>query len=669
MRIRLSYILLSIFIATPSLFLKAQQYRMPESTYNTTWQQNAFSDNWYVSFGGGAQILLSEDDSKGDFGSRLTFAPSLTVGKYFSPIFGVRINATGGSLHGFNDGLDGTYRRWSRNFGSYQGGGYAGMPGYPDNAGPAFMSWDPSWLGRGPEFMKDIANDKIENNIPIGNWYWVPGHEGKVYMQHVRYMAINFNGQINLTELFKKYIPERRFGFSLFGGPTLFHVFSHAGTRPYNYYGINIGMNAKIKMNDFADFFAEASGNLYPDDFDGHIGGSNTGDIVMQLTAGISCKIGKQYWERCDHADYGLIARLNDEINRLRNKPCCPLIEPKPPVPNLRVTYIQPEEEKIKKREISGEAFVIFPVGRTELNPTLGNNSAELGKVTKSIDYVSEEKDITIDQIYITGYASPEGNEQSNFHLSEGRSRALTDYIRIMYNLDPNLFIVRSNGENWDGLVDILDRTSLTEQEKFDVKNIITNTYNVATRKSRLQSYQGGKVYRYLLNEIYPSLRRTDYKIEFTVPQFTVERGRELINTKSEMLSQYEMYQVANSYPKGSPEFIRSLETALVRYPNDPVANINAAAIALERNELDRAATYLEKVKTDPRALNDLAVLYMLQGKTEDATTYFKLAVENGDEKAAQNLKEMNGISDKMLKYKEDMQEYLEALERSKTGK
>ncbi len=658
MNIRLSIVLLSLLATIPTAF-KAQQYKVPESTYNTTWQQNAFNDNWYISFGAGAQVIMAEDDSKASLGSRVTFAPSLTIGKYFSPIFGLRTNFTGGSLHGFNDGQDGVYRKWTKNNSSYMGNGYNGLAGYPKQIGAPFFTVDPSWAYRGWD-----VNDKMmfaENKN--GGYQWIPGKNGELYMQHVRYAAVNLNAVINFTELFKQYVPDRSFDLSAFGGPTLFQVFSHMGNRGYAYFGMNLGLNAKIRMNDFTDFFMEGNFTVYPDDFDGHIGGSG-GDIVTQLTAGVSCKIGKQYWERCDHADYSLIARLNDEINKLRNKPCCPLIEPVKPLPSLSITYIRPEEEKVKKREISGEAFVIFPVGRIELNPSLGNNIYELSKITKSIDFLNEESDINIDQIYITGYASPEGNEQSNYRLSEGRSRSLTEYVRTMYNLSPNLFQVRSNGENWDGLLEKLDNTSLSEQEKMDVKNIITSNYNIVTRKSRLQAYQGGRVYRYLLNDVYPGLRRTDYKIEFTVPQFTVERGRQLINTKPTMLSQFEIYQIANSYPKGSPEFVRAIEIGLTIYPNDPISIINAAAVALERDELERAATYLEKVKTDTRALNNLGVLYMLQGKTQDATVYFRLAVENGDERAAQNLKEINGISDKMRKYNEDMQKYLEALEK-----
>jgi len=661
MNIKLTTILLLIFVASSSVLLRGQGN---QNAYTTTWQKNAFGDNWFVSFGSGAQLLMGEDDSKGSFTSRITYAPSLTVGKYFSPLFGLRVNMTGGSLHGFNDGLNGTYSKWNKNGDGYIGHGYAGTPGYPKEGNSAFHTWDPSWNYRGWELGREIGYDQ-----QYGEYFWIPGHPGNggaVYMQHVRYMAVSANAMIDLVTLFRGYNPRHVFNITPFAGPTIFYTFAHQGNDGYLNFGLNAGLNARFKLNQYIDFFLEGSAFLYPDDFDGHQGGQR-GDIVVQGVGGISFKLGKQYWERCDHADYDLIARLNDEINRLRNKPCCPLIEPKKPIPDLLASYILPARETVKKREISDEAYLIFQVNKTELRQDLGNNISELAKITKSIDFVREESDVTVDRIFITGYASPEGNEQGNIRLSEGRSKAVKDYVRILYRFDENLFSVRSNGENWDGLVKALEKTSLTEQEKLDITDIITMTSNVSTRKSRLQSYKGGRPYQYLLKEIYPGLRRTDYKIEFTVPEFTVERGKQLINTKPQMLSQYEMYQIAHSYPKGSPEFARALETALTLYPNDPVANVNASAIALERNELERAASYLESRKSDPQVFNNLGILYALQGKEQEAVMYFKLAVENGSEEAAKNLEVMAGFQEKLDQYNDEMEQYLELLEQVRT--
>jgi outer membrane protein OmpA-like peptidoglycan-associated protein len=657
MNIKLISILLFIFIASSTLLSQAQNNYGNESAYNTTWQKNAFGDNWYISFGSGAQILMSEDDSKADFTSRLTYAPTITIGKYFSPLFGLRLNFTGGSLHGFNDGVNGLYSKWTKNGSGYIGDGYAGTPGYPAKMGVEFLTWDPVWNYKGYELGREISQ------APDGSYFWVPGHaRGDLYMQHVRYAAVSANAMLDVVTLFGGYNPRRVFNITPFVGPTLYYVFAHHGQDSQVNLGFNAGLNARFRLNKYLDFFVEGSGFLMPDDFDGHVGGGKRNDIVVQGVAGVSFKLGKQYWERCDHADYDLIARLNDEINRLRNKPCCPLIEPVRPVPDLFATYITPEEEKIKRREISDEAYLIFQVNRTELRQDLGNNMSELTKITKSIDFVKEEPDVDVDRIFITGFASPEGTEQGNIRLSEGRSKAVKDYVKVLYRFEESMFVVRSNGENWDGLAKALERTTLSEQEKLDIADIISIS-NVTTRKSRLKAYKGGRPYQYLLSEIYPSLRRTDYKIEYTVPQFSLERGKQLIGTKPQMLSQYEMYQIANSYPQGSPEFARALETAVSLYPNDLTANINAAAVALKRNELERAASYLEKFKSDPKAYNNLAILYALQGKEQEARMYFKLALENGDPKAADNLEKMNGFQDVLDKYNEEMEQYLQMLE------
>lgn len=43
------------------------------------------------------------------------------------------------------------------------------------------------------------------------------------------------------------------------------------------------------------------------------------------------------------------------------------------------------------------------------------------------------------------------------------------------------------------------------------------------------------------------------------------------------------MYLVANSYPKGGDDFIKVFDIAVRMYPDDEVANLNAAAVALSK--------------------------------------------------------------------------------------
>lgn len=54
------------------------------------------------------------------------------------------------------------------------------------------------------------------------------------------------------------------------------------------------------------------------------------------------------------------------------------------------------------------------------------------------------------------------------------------------------------------------------------------------------------------------------------------------------------MYLVANSYPKGGDDFIKVFDIAVRMYPDDEVANLNAAAVALSKR-LPDARKYLDK--------------------------------------------------------------------------
>ena len=61
---------------------------------------NKFQDNWFISAEGGATVLFSTKDSKLDFGKRIMPAFNLSIGKWFSPIIGVRFSADAKKLKG-----------------------------------------------------------------------------------------------------------------------------------------------------------------------------------------------------------------------------------------------------------------------------------------------------------------------------------------------------------------------------------------------------------------------------------------------------------------------------------------------------------------------------------------------------------------------------------------
>ena len=104
------------------------------------------------------------------------------------------------------------------------------------------------------------------------------------------------------------------------------------------------------------------------------------------------------------------------------------------------------------------------------------------------------------------------------------------------------------------------------------------------------------------------------------------------------------MFVVANTYPKGSQEFIDIFETAVRIYPESEIANMNAATAALSRNDLVSAESYLGRVKPDDYSAeynNTMGTLLLLKGDYEQSEKYLKKAQELGLDVAKSNLEEL----------------------------
>ena len=306
------------------------------------------------------------------------------------------------------------------------------------------------------------------------------------------------------------------------------------------------------------------------------------------------------------------------------------------------VAYIQPTIEVVKNRSEQYEAHLDFPVNKSVILTDFMNNHSELVNIHSMFDKIQNDKNLTVQSISIEGFASPEGPLAFNEQLSKKRAEALKDYLVKKEKAPAKLYKVTFGGENWDGLVKALD--SFEMEYKDEVLNIIKDVPLEKGRETKLMQLRGGVPYRYMLKYIFPSLRVAICKVNYEIKNFNVDEAKEIIKTRPQNLSLNEMFLVANTYPKGSQEFIDVFETAVRMYPKDEIASINAAMAALSRNDLVSAERYLKMVnahKQLPEYSNAMGVLMLLKGDYEHAEEYLKAAAEAGLEAAGQNLEEL----------------------------
>lgn len=300
--------------------------------------------------------------------------------------------------------------------------------------------------------------------------------------------------------------------------------------------------------------------------------------------------------------------------------------------------YVEPDPEPVKERHESGVARLNFHLDKYDIVPSLGNNRAELDSIRRTIDKVRDDADVTITSIELHGYASPDGNYYHNADLARNRIRALYLYLRDMYNLPDGLYRNNTTPEDWEGAIAQARKSDLIKKDV--VLRIMESEMHPDQKEAQLRLKTPAD-YRFLVDNVFPGLRRTEYTVNYDVRNFNLEEARKLINTRPQKLSLKEMYVVANSYERGSEEYKHAYDVAVAMFPNDETANVNAAYVALDGGDLGRAERYLKRAGNTPQAENARGALEVLRGNFDKARPHFQKAADAGLQEAVENLREL----------------------------
>lgn len=324
------------------------------------------------------------------------------------------------------------------------------------------------------------------------------------------------------------------------------------------------------------------------------------------------------------------IASIDSHITDFYLKPFVPLL-----------AFIQPKAEDVKIRDKSGSAFIDFVVNKVYINPNYHNNELELRNIYASIEPILNDKDVSIKLIEIHGFASPEGNFLNNKRLASQRAESLKNHIINKYALSSNLFTVTSTPEDWAGLRKFVNESSLSSKDI--ILSIIDSDIDPDAKEVKIKSSYTEE-YSFLLQNVFPKLRHSDYKIEYEVREYVnPDEIAEMMIKEPRHLSLNELYILANIYTPGSDRFNEVFEVAVSTYPQNKDANLNAANAALMRNDLVSAEKFINKLDmTRAEELNAKASLEALNGNIEAAKSLYKQAAEKGLPQAETNLNNLN---------------------------
>lgn len=371
-----------------------------------------------------------------------------------------------------------------------------------------------------------------------------------------------------------------------------------------------VGLDARWRIYGRWHLGMELSHNFFENHFNGVAAKSNI-DQRTNMKIGITCLLYKMNKEPKQPAT------PIDRSNRL--KKCPPL------------TLMEPDAEDVKARRLEGRAFLDFPVNETVIYPEYRNNANELRRIRASVDSALFDQSVTITRISLHGYASPESPYSNNTRLATGRTEALKNYLIGKYGFDKELFDNTFTPEDWGNLRDFLavvdqrrskgdywydnkeyvempEPPAVVNKYRDELIRVIDMDMDPDEKEILLKQVGRGEPYAWLYKYVYPGLRHTDYIIDYEVKPYSVKDGSKLIYSHPEALSMREMYLVAVQYEECSDRWIDALLIAAKYYPDNDIANYNAACACLMTKRLVDARRYLKRASSLAKSqyLNDI---------------------------------------------------------------
>lgn len=383
--------------------------------------------------------------------------------------------------------------------------------------------------------------------------------------------------------------PAGRFNLKAFAGVGGAYTFGFPEKTPLSYTeayvkdstfhgGLRAGLTATYRVADSWRVGIELSHTLFTDRFNGVKSG-------FPLDGRTNLKVGVTYLlETVKPRKKPYVAGPVRYDHRLRVVPDLP--------------FVMPAEEEVKTRWLMGHAFLDFPVNETVIHPDYRRNPEELKRICASIDSALFDPNIQVMRISLHGYASPESPYANNARLAQGRMESLRSYLSDHYALADTLFQTAYTPEDWENLRAFIETTVVPDfpvRYREELLQVIDQEIDPDEKEAQLKRVGDGVPYQWLLRQVYPGLRHTDYVIEYVVGAYPVKEGRKWIYTHPEALSLQEMYQVAQSHEEGSDDWLDAMLIAAKQYPDDETANLNAACACVRVKRLTDARYYLSK--------------------------------------------------------------------------
>ncbi|MBO5920825.1 MAG: hypothetical protein J6Q48_00380 [Bacteroidaceae bacterium] len=166
--------------------------------------------------------------------------------------------------------------------------------------------------------------------------------------------------------------------------------------------------------------------------------------------------------------------------------------------------YVPLNSQSASEADIT-PSVVRYVTNSSKLNPEYLQNAESIEELMGIINDVLADSTTTIEAIQIAGYTSPDGSESANSRLGYARAKALRDHIKQHHHLPDSIFEIADGGKHWEMVYD--DIRSMRTYDGDELISRLKAEKSPQKREAMLKSYNGGTLYRELLERMFPAHR------------------------------------------------------------------------------------------------------------------------------------------------------------------
>jgi tetratricopeptide (TPR) repeat protein len=287
--------------------------------------------------------------------------------------------------------------------------------------------------------------------------------------------------------------------------------------------------------------------------------------------------------------------------------------------------------------EYSNSAQINFEKGKSAVRP---NELKDQDIVDFSNWLITAQANprIAIKSINVTGFASPEGEEDKNNTLSTDRAAAgkkvSMDLAKKAKNTagQTELYALNGKGEDYEGFKRELKISPMNEDEKNLVIRVLEMHSDPTTRETEMRNM--GKTFTYLDDKIFPLLRRSEIVTVYDLTGYTDEELKAVSVSNPDTLTLEELLFTA-TLTNDLNEKARIYAIAVKNFENDHRTHNNLGVTLYMQNKMSEAKAAFEKannLKDNAIAKNNLGAIAGMSGDRKLAKQLLMQAKGAGSE-------------------------------------